>query len=123
MHACIKYQDRIKGIILENTFTSIKDVAIDLVPLIFRPLAHILLFLTLTNRWKSINLIKDVRIPVLFVKSVKDELIPIKQMNELSDRCESRHYEYVIEDGTHNETWILNTEEYFQQFGLFFSRL
>ena len=82
----------------------------NLFPRIFRPFVFLISFVVLTNKWKSINLIKSIRVPVLFIKSKKDELIPIRQMDKLSQLCEARHYEYIIENGTHNETWILNPD-------------
>lgn len=66
------------------------------------------LWIVLTNRWNSYKLIPKIRKPVLFIKSKKDELIPIKQMDRLQEHCEVRSYEYLIPEGTHNESWSLN---------------
>ena len=53
-----KYQQRIKGLIVENTFTCIRDVVYSIIgKLVFlRPL----IWLLLRNHWNSLARIKDI---------------------------------------------------------------
>lgn len=53
----------------------------------------------------------------------QDELIPMKQMEELFEikKClDNRSRKYVMNQGTHNITWSLDRESYFNQFIQFF---
>lgn len=91
IYACKKHQDKVAGLILENTFTSITDVGLNFCPGVLKPLAHVFLFLFLRNKWNSISLIPEIKIPILFIKSKKDELIPQSQMDRLQEKCETRN--------------------------------
>ena len=71
------YKNKISGFILENTFTSIQDM----VKVLFPPLVYVD-FLR-RNHWRSIDRIGNINRPILFIKSLRDELIPPKQMDEL----------------------------------------
>ena len=64
------YSDKIKGLIVENTFTCISDM-IDVV----LPVLKYFKFLQ-RNHWRSIDLISSIKAPILFIKSMQDELIP-----------------------------------------------
>ncbi len=109
----------IKGLILENTFTSMSD----LIDRIFPFLKHVKKFL-LKNHWPSKNRIKNINIPILFFMSAKDELIPIEHMKELYSRAESAKFKskLIIKDGTHNESWIKDGKKYFSKFGRFLKK-
>ena len=70
-----KFSPHIKGLILENTFTSIPSVANHIFSgflAVFRPFLWILL----RNHWNSLRLIPKIEAPILFIKSVNDELVP-----------------------------------------------
>lgn len=56
----------VKKLILEVTFTSIHDM----VDIMFRPLRH-LKSLILRNHWRTVDLIKDIDCPILFIKGSK----------------------------------------------------
>jgi fermentation-respiration switch protein FrsA (DUF1100 family) len=71
------------------------------------------LLLLLTNRWQSDKLISSIQSPVFFIKAEKDELIPKEQMDRLQKLCLAQNYQYVVKNGTHNETWNLGITEYF----------
>lgn len=60
------YQSKISGIILENTFTSISDMVDSIFPVLspFKFLQK--------NHWKSLELIDKIKIPIMFIMSMKD---------------------------------------------------
>ena len=63
--------DQIDGLVLENTFTSIEDMANE----IFGVLACLKGFI-LTNHWRNIDLVKDISLPMFFVTGRYDEIVP-----------------------------------------------
>ena len=71
-----------KALILENTFTSIFDVAYHLTP---RPLLFLapLLYLITSNSYNSFGKFPKVKVPILFIKGCRDLLIPKEQMDRL----------------------------------------
>jgi hypothetical protein len=109
----------IRGLILENTFTSMSD----LIDKIFPFLKLIKNFL-LKNHWPTKDRISFLKIPILFFMSAKDELIPIEQMQELYAKADNAKFKskYIIKDGTHNESWIKAGREYFVKLGKFLKK-
>jgi len=109
----------IRGLIIENTFTSMPD----LIDKIFPFLKH-LKFLLLKNFWPTIDRIKFIDIPMLFFMSAKDELIPLEQMEQLYLKAQNAKFKskYLIADGTHNESWVKAGRKYFSIFGKFIKR-
>ncbi|KAF8283547.1 putative Serine peptidase, Clan SC, Family S09X [Trypanosoma cruzi] len=86
---------RIAGVIIENTFTSISDMASVLVRAILRQFltSYTEIFfsvfdyymkpLCLRIGWKNIDLVKRIRVPLLFLSGKSDELVPPSQMQRL----------------------------------------
>ena len=70
-------KNEIKGIIIENSFTSIQDM----VKILFPPLSH-LQFLH-RNFWPSKLRILTIDTPILFIRSLRDEIVPTEQMKQL----------------------------------------
>jgi abhydrolase domain-containing protein 13 len=100
---------RVRGIIVENTFTSIDKVVDSLFPgmsLVRKAL--------LRNHWPSGERIKTVRVPVMMVSGGKDELIPPAQMRELRQNASQAPFvEWkMVPEGGHNDTWEKAWEEY-----------
>lgn len=58
-------KELVRKLILEVTFTSIPDM----VDLLFKPLRHIKKII-LRNNWKTIEIIKDIDCPILFIKGM-----------------------------------------------------
>ena len=89
------YQRHIAGVILENTFTSVSDM-VDAIftPLVLRQLPtagpyvlpflkHVVKPLVLCIGWWSIDRIRSLPMPILFLSSTKDEIVPCEQMHRL----------------------------------------
>jgi len=102
-----------RGLILENTFTSISDVVNALFP--------ILAFESLKKRflrikWESIQRVPDLEVPMLFLTGEKDEMIPPSHSRLLHARAEKSRLkrQVVFPEGHHNDTWEKGGEEYWE---------
>ncbi|KAK2750166.1 hypothetical protein FQN57_004662 [Myotisia sp. PD_48] len=93
-------QGDIKGLILENTFLSIRK----LIPSVF-PAAKYLTKLC-HQQWMSDEMLpKITSIPILFLSGLKDEIIPCKHMAQLYQICKSKTKIWrTFPSGYHNDT-------------------
>ncbi|KAL0216878.1 hypothetical protein RCL1_007361 [Eukaryota sp. TZLM3-RCL] len=105
----------VRGLILENTFASIKD----LIPFFFPQwVSKSLPDFMIRSKFPSIDHINHVTNPILFISGEVDEVIPPCHSVMLHDaalRC-CRKQLISIPKGTHNETWIIGGSEYFYNF-------
>jgi len=103
----------IKGIILENTFLSIKK----LIPSALPP-AKYLTFLC-HQIWPSEETLPKITdIPILFLAGEQDEIVPPSHMSRLYDICRSKHKIWKsFPKGTHNDT--VAEPEYFMHIEVF----
>jgi fermentation-respiration switch protein FrsA (DUF1100 family) len=81
-----EYREKVKGLIIENTFTSIYDVAANIIPPVLVFLRPIVWLMT-SGSFNSIERIKKIHTPILMIKGAKDTLIPMTQMNALEQAC------------------------------------
>lgn len=96
-------QSFVKGIILENTFLSIRKLIPHVVP-IFRPFTGLV-----DQLWPSEETILNIPadIPMLFLAGAKDEMIPPKQFRALYERAVATTKIFrILPHGTHNDTAI-----------------
>lgn len=111
----VENSSRIRCLIVENTFTSIPDVA----KVLFN-----FKFVRCLPRWfyknQYLSRLKVPRLttPVLFLSGTDDKLIPSVMMTELYNSTSSEVKRMArFPGGTHNETWMCNlyypTIEYF----------
>ena len=71
------------GVILENTFSSIDSVTKGMFPQIFTMFNPLIL----KNRWDTIKRIEKITAPILFIRSLKDEIIPDEEMQKLKAKA------------------------------------
>jgi pimeloyl-ACP methyl ester carboxylesterase len=100
-----KNQDKVRGLILENTFTNMSDM----VNLVFPyPMISKVASLLLLDKWESRTRIATIdRVPILFLSGASDSLIPPHQMDSLwsaADRSPKRRI-VKIANGDHNDTY------------------
>jgi len=112
----------LKGVILENTFTSIFDMVLVLAENMglcdLSSLRRIMNSFFLTSVWNSEKAINRIRVPILFLSGQEDELVPPEQMRKL--RKSTKNTRVVWEEfptGTHNETTLC--EGYIEAIGKF----
>ncbi|CAF0998244.1 unnamed protein product [Adineta ricciae] len=91
-------------VIVENTFTSIPDMAkrlfqffiLDYIPTCYYK-----------NLYSSISKIRHIKVPILFLSGEQDELVPPQMMRKLHDECQSTKKQLTLfSDGQHNTTWL-----------------
>ena len=95
----------IDGLILENTFTSIDDMA----DVMFSYIAK-LKYLVLTNHWKTVDLIPKIITPIFYVTGSHDEIVPTEMTHKLHDLSSAARFKqiWVNTEGYHNDTWATN---------------
>lgn len=90
-----------KGVIVENTFTSVLDMIDVAFPVFSR-----FKFLS-RNRWESLSIIGNITKPICFISGGRDELVPAVQMKRLFDAAvASTGKEWLLFPlGRHMDTW------------------
>mmetsp|Transcript_22418 Transcript_22418/g.34024 ORF Transcript_22418/g.34024 Transcript_22418/m.34024 type:complete len:401 (-) Transcript_22418:21-1223(-) len=92
----------VAGVMVENTFLSISKMVDAILPLV-APLKGFILRIG----WDSERVLPKTMVPVLFLAGDRDELVPHYHMERLYELSKSELSElYVIENGTHNDTWM-----------------
>ncbi|CDI85723.1 hypothetical protein, conserved [Eimeria praecox] len=101
----------LKGVVVENTFTSLRDVIHDVVPLsrMFDWLLNVIQRMKLSSEDK----VRTMQKPVLFISGRRDSLIPPRRMDQLHRACGSRKkWKLDIPRGEHNTTWAYGMYSY-----------
>ncbi|KAF9910369.1 hypothetical protein BX616_010877 [Lobosporangium transversale] len=96
-------EEAFSGLIIENTFLSLRKVIPHVLPMIARVafLCH--------QKWDSEKMIRGItRLPVLFLSGLKDELVPPSHMKELYRVLDTTGEVVWTEfpNGTHNDTCL-----------------
>jgi len=92
------------SVIVENTFTSIPDMAKRLFQVFVLDYVPNWCY---KNVYPSITKIRHIKVPVLFLSGGQDELVPAAMMEKLHEECKSQNKQLVIfPDGQHNTTWL-----------------
>ena len=104
------------ALILETPFTSMKDLAKSLYP--FLPIGYIL-----QTKYDSISKIRDIKVPTLIMHGDKDELVPIEQGRKLYEVANEPKEFYTIPGATHNDTYFVGGEKYFNTIRRFVDKL
>jgi len=109
--------EKIRGVILENTFTSVSDMT----EALWTPLGYIKTFFT--GQWNSLSKVDRIACPLLFVSGLADELVPAEMMQKLFDNAKTSTVKHMVRFpyGTHNETWCEGG--YYQHILLFMKKL
>mmetsp|Transcript_30107 Transcript_30107/g.97985 ORF Transcript_30107/g.97985 Transcript_30107/m.97985 type:complete len:306 (-) Transcript_30107:71-988(-) len=109
--------DLIKAVILENTFTSMADMAGCVFPPFKALLGHDkpLRFLV-RERWATRELIGDVKQPILFLVSGRDEMMPRNFMEELFElSAASANKRWVFFPTAHHmDLYVNHKDKYFR---------
>ena len=89
LHLASERQGLLAGLIVENTFTTIGELVDKLMPQ-FRYFKFLM-----TNPWRNIDMMANLRLPCLFICSGTDELIPQGMMKRLHDAYQGVLREWV----------------------------
>lgn len=103
---------RLKGVIVENTFTSISDM----VGSVFPPLNfEILKKYFLRLKWDTASVMHAIKMPIMLVSGLKDEIVPASHMAALKKICERHEVNaemVIFPEGKHNDTWVVGGDAY-----------
>lgn len=101
-----------KGVIVENTFLSIAELAPAVLPLLKAlMLPTWVLEKLLRNRWKSSAFVKQIDVPILFLSGLKDEIVPASQMEQLHEIARKRFHASSSVDGSPSQEGLVPAVE------------
>ena len=101
----VALQRKVRCIIIENTFTSIRDMSKTIFPwLLFSPF--------LPDHYENSSKIADVSVPKLIVHSRNDEIVPFKMGEELFAAAIGDKIFLPIDEAGHNDIYIIGGKAY-----------
>ncbi len=86
----VKFNDRLFAIMVENTFTTMPDIGRELFSTI--PGISLLPDIFFKNQYRSIDKLKHITIPGLFISGLADTMIPPRMMKTLFD---VKNYKFI----------------------------
>jgi len=102
------------GLILESVFTSAKDMAGQVFPLL--PIGWVI-----RSKFSAIEKVPDLKLPKLFLHGTKDEIVPYKLGRKLYSSAADPKEFYDIKGAGHNDTYGVGGREYFSALDRFIS--
>ncbi|XP_028753532.1 alpha/beta hydrolase domain-containing protein WAV2 isoform X2 [Neltuma alba] len=115
--------DKVAALILENTFTSILDMAGVLLPFLKWFIGgssskglKILNFLV-RSPWNTAEIVGQVKQPILFLSGLQDEMIPPSHMRILYAKAAARNNRCLFVEfptGMHMDTWLAGGDNYWK---------
>jgi fermentation-respiration switch protein FrsA (DUF1100 family) len=96
------------ALILESTFSSAKDVARSVYP--FLPARFFL-----RTKFNSVEKIRSIKIPLLFIHGSHDSIIPIRLGRRLFSAAQEPKEFYEIPGANHNDTFFVGGAAYFDR--------
>ncbi|KAG6424145.1 hypothetical protein SASPL_114558 [Salvia splendens] len=115
--------DKVAALILENTFTSILDMAGVILPFLKWFIGKggskgpkVLNFLV-RSPWSTIDVIGEVKQPVLFLSGLQDEMVPPSHMEMLYAKAAARNQQCLFVEfptGMHMDTWLSGGDRYWR---------
>lgn len=115
--------DKVAGLILENTFTSILDMAGVLLPFLKWVIGGSgskgfkLLNFVVRSPWNTIDVIGEIRQPILFLSGLQDEMVPPIHMQMLYAKAAARNRQCLFVEfpnGMHMDTWLAGGDHYWR---------
>jgi fermentation-respiration switch protein FrsA (DUF1100 family) len=100
-------KQKVHSIVLQSTFSSLRDIAKDLYPQIPQ--------IIIQNKFfNSVELIKKINVPVFISHGSEDEIIPVKHSYRLFEAANEPKKLLILKGATHNDVSGYFNEEYFQ---------
>lgn len=100
------------GLIVESTFTSMKAM-------VRREYKYVPVNWLLTERFDSLHKVEKLKIPVLYIHGMMDQLIPYKMSEKLYEKSPQPKYLKLIEGGDHGNSAVMGWVEYRDTFDSF----
>jgi len=110
----LAHRTKVRALIIEDTFTSVKDMARITYPLI--P------YFVLSAKFNSISKIKNVTCPKLIIHSINDEIIPFRLGEKLFDEAEEPK-RFLKTRGGHNTAFSDSAKLFVEGIGTFLNEL
>lgn len=120
--------DKIAAIILENTFTSILDMAGVLLPFLKWVICGSssngfgILNRLVRSPWNTIDVVGQIKQPILFLSGLRDEMVPPSHMQMLYAKAATRNKKCIFVEfptGMHMDTWLAGGDRYWRTVQLF----
>ena len=99
-------REKVKSIVIQSSFTSLKEIAKVLFPFIPNNLVKNAL-------WNSREIIKKINIPVLISHGDKDEIVPVSHSYKLYETANEPKKLIILKSATHNNISSYFNDEYF----------
>lgn len=101
----LKFNDKLFAVIVENTFTTLPEIGRELFSSF--PGINFLPDFFFKNQYRSIEKLKFITMPGLFISGQADTMIPPRMMKQLFDKsnCSIKRL-LKLSDGNHNNTWL-----------------
>ncbi|KAL3586171.1 hypothetical protein D5086_013038 [Populus alba] len=115
--------DKVAALILENTFTSILDMAGVILPFLKWFIGGTsskgpkLLNFLVRSPWSTIDVVGQIKQPILFLSGLQDEMVPPFHMQMLYGKAAAHNRECVFVDfpnGMHMDTWLAGGDHYWR---------
>ena len=99
------------GLILESAFPSVEAVAKAQLGVPAHWLLH--------SRFRLIDRLRDIRVPILMLHGDRDEIVPIALGRQVYEAASSQKSFYVIPGAEHNNTYVVGGKPYLLRFKSF----
>ncbi|XP_061338756.1 alpha/beta hydrolase domain-containing protein WAV2-like isoform X1 [Gastrolobium bilobum] len=115
--------DKVAALILENTFTSILDMAGVLLPFLKWFIGGSctngpkLLNFLVRSPWSTIDVVGQIKQPILFLSGLQDEMVPPSHMQMLYAKASTRNNQCLFVEfptGMHMDTWLAGGDHYWR---------
>nr|GMC61545.1 protein bem46 isoform X1 [Ipomoea batatas]GMD86254.1 protein bem46 isoform X1 [Ipomoea batatas] len=115
--------DKVAALILENTFTSILDMAGVLLPFLKWFIGGSgskgpkLLNFVVRSPWNTIDVVGEIKQPILFLSGLQDEMVPPSHMEMLYAKAAARNKQCLFVEfpnGMHMDTWLAGGDRYWR---------
>ncbi|KAL7167835.1 hypothetical protein ACSBR2_038309 [Camellia fascicularis] len=120
--------EKVAALILENTFTSILDMAGVLLPFLKWFIGSSssngpkVLNSLVRSPWSTIDVIGQIKQPILFLSGLQDEMVPPPHMQMLYAKAAAHNSRCIFVDfpnGMHMDTWLSGGDRYWRTVQLF----
>lgn len=114
--------DKVSALILENTFTSILDMAGVLLPFLKwfigkSPNGPRILNFLVRSPWSTIDIVGQIKQPILFISGLQDEMVPPVHMQILYAKAAAHNRQSLFVEfpnGMHMDTWLAGGDHYWR---------
>ena len=119
-----RHQDRVRALVVENTFTCIPDMASKMFPFLkaVGMRRNGAMSFLIRNKWDSAGKIGKIRVPILMMASTYDEMVPFQHIQELYRRQKSDECEFFPMRAHHMTAYEEVRHEYWPKLRQFFEK-